>query len=82
MSSPGTLPNFPHPPMTDQRLIRIEEKISFQEDQIEALNRTIYRQQQKLEQLEAFCKELAGRMRSLAEAGSAEAPGQERPPHY
>lgn len=68
--------------MTDERLIDIETRITFQEDQIEELNKTVYRQQQKLEQLEAFCKELAGRIRALSEAGNTGPSVNERPPHY
>lgn len=68
--------------MTDERLIDIETRIAFQEDQIEALNMTVYRQQQKLEQLEAYCKELADRIRALSETGATGATVHERPPHY
>lgn len=68
--------------MTDERLIDIETRITFQEDQIEELNKTVYRQQQELEQLEAFCKELASRIRALSEAGATGATVNERPPHY
>jgi SlyX protein len=68
--------------MTEERLENIETKISFQEDQIEELNKTVYQQQQKLERLEAICKTLARELRSLAEAGNEGKPGNERPPHY
>lgn len=68
--------------MNEARLISIEEKLTFQEDQIEELNKTVFRQQQKLDLLEAFCKELAGRVRSLAEAGNEKGAANERPPHY
>jgi SlyX protein len=68
--------------MNDERLIKIEEKIAFQEDQIEELNKTVFQQQQRLEQLEMFCKELAGRIRSLSRDGSEGPAANERPPHY
>ncbi len=68
--------------MTDERLDDIDTKISFQEDQIEELNKTVYQQQQQIERLEAVCKALAGQLRSLSEAGNAGAPVHERPPHY
>lgn len=68
--------------MHDERLIAIEEKITFQEDLIEELNKTVFQQQQKLEQLELFCKELAGRVRSLSEASGTGPSANERPPHY
>lgn len=68
--------------MTEERLVNIETKISFQEDQIEELNKTVYQQQQKIERLEAICEALARQVRSLAEAANEGKPGNERPPHY
>ena len=68
--------------MIEQRLVNIETKITFQEDLIEELNKTVYQQQQKLERLEAICDALARQVRSLAEAGDEGKPANERPPHY
>jgi len=68
--------------MLEERLVNIETKITYQEDLIEELNKTVYQQQQKLEQLEAVCKSLARHIQSLAEAGNESKPGNERPPHY
>ena len=68
--------------MIEERLVNIEAKITFQEDLIEELNKTVYQQQQKLERLEAICESLARRIQSLAEAGNEEMPANERPPHY
>jgi SlyX protein len=83
---------MPHPnhppyqqdhPMIEERLENIETKISYQEDQIEELNKTVYLQQQKLDHLEAICEALARQMRSLAEAGNdGKSAANERPPHY
>lgn len=69
--------------MNEERLENIEAKITFQEDLIEELNKTVYQQQQKIERLEALCEALARHVRSLAEAGGeGKAPANERPPHY
>ena len=68
--------------MHEKRLIALEEKITFQEDQIDELNKTVFQQQQKLERLEAFCKELASRVRSLSESSGTGPAANERPPHY
>ena len=68
--------------MIEERLENIEAKITFQEDLIEELNKTVYQQQQKLERLEAICKSLAGQIQSLAETGNESRPANERPPHY
>ena len=68
--------------MSEERLETIETKISYQEDQIEELNKTVYQQQQKLEQLQAICEALARELRALAEAGNDGKSANERPPHY
>ena len=68
--------------MIEERLVNIEAKITFQEDLIEELNKTVYQQQQKLERLEAICEALARQVRSLAEAGNEGKAANERPPHY
>lgn len=69
--------------MIEERLVNIEAKITFQEDLIEELNKTVYQQQLKIERLEAICEALARELRGLAEAGSEGRPtANERPPHY
>ena len=68
--------------MNEERLVNIEAKITFQEDLIEELNKTVYQQQKKLERLEAICESLARQIQSLAEAGNESKPANERPPHY
>ena len=68
--------------MIEERLVNIEAKITFQEDLIEELNKTVYQQQQKLDRLEAFCESLAGQIQSQAEAGNEGMPANEKPPHY
>lgn len=68
--------------MNEERLVNIETKITFQEDLIEELNKTVYQQQQKLDRLEAICASLAKELRSLAEAGNDGKSANERPPHY
>lgn len=68
--------------MIEERLENIETKISYQEDLIEELNKTVYQQQQKLDQLEEICRALARHVQALAEAGNEGKPANERPPHY
>lgn len=68
--------------MTEERLEKIETKLAFQEDLIEELNKTVYQQQKKLEQLEATCEALAKHIASLAESVNSGKPADERPPHY
>jgi len=68
--------------MTEERLESIEAKITFQEDLIEELNKTVYQQQKKLERLEAVCESLTKQVQSMVEARSEGMPANERPPHY
>jgi SlyX protein len=67
-----------------ERLTEIEIKLSQQEDLLDTLNQTVYRQQEKIDELEALCAALARRLRDAAHSGDAEdsAPGDEKPPHY
>ena len=68
--------------MIEKRLENIEAKITFQEDLIEELNKTVYQQQQKLDRLEAICAALAKHIQSQAEGRNEGMPANERPPHY
>jgi SlyX protein len=68
--------------MDDERLVNIETKISYQEDLIEELNKTVYQQQQKLNRLETICASLARLIQSLADEGDENKPANEKPPHY
>jgi SlyX protein len=65
----------------EARLAEIEAKLSFSEDAIEALNRTIYRQQQQIDRLQ---QELRVLREVLDNASAAEPapPRDEIPPHY
>lgn len=68
--------------MNEERLINIEAKITFQEDLIEELNKTVYQQQKKLDRLEAICESLANHIEALGGTGDASRTANERPPHY
>ncbi len=68
--------------MNEERLENIEAKLTFQEDLIEELNKTVYQQQQKLDRLEAICESLARHIQSQAEGRNEGMPSNERPPHY
>ncbi len=65
----------------EARLNELEAKLSFAEDLLDALNRTVFRQQQQIEQLQQDVRALR---RQLEEAMPAEpgSPGGDVPPHY
>lgn len=65
----------------EDRLTEIEIKLGFAEDLLEALNRTVFRQQQQMEQLQREVGFLRNQLESLAPADRP-AVAQEPPPHY
>src|SRR5690606_34293597 len=70
---------------TEKRLMDVELKLVAQDDLLDELNKTVYRQQQKIDELEALCIALAKRLKETSElvaANAATAPINERPPHY
>lgn len=67
---------------TEDRLVELEIKISRQEDMTEELNRTLYQQQRKIDELEALCSALARHLKDMRDAASEQGPANEKPPHY
>ena len=69
--------------MDEERLVDIEIKLARQEDLLDVLNSTVYRQQRRIDELEALCAALAKR---IAESQQSDGGGQqsahEIPPHY
>jgi SlyX protein len=65
----------------EARLAEIEAKLTLSEDMLEALNRTVYRQQQHIDRLQ---QELRALREVLENASAVEPiqPGDEVPPHY
>ncbi|MDB5761090.1 MAG: slyX [Herminiimonas sp.] len=68
--------------MNENRLVEIEIKIARQEDLVESLNQTVYRQQKKLDELEALCSALARRLKDVSSTDPEGNPANEKPPHY
>ncbi|MGH8807581.1 MAG: SlyX family protein [Noviherbaspirillum sp.] len=67
---------------SEDRLVDIEIRIARQEDTLDALNELVYRQQKKIEELEALCLALARRVKDMRDASNEGAPAHEKPPHY
>ncbi|MFZ2628511.1 MAG: SlyX family protein [Rugosibacter sp.] len=68
----------------ESRLAELELKLSLAEDAVDALNRTVFRQQQQIDLLQAQMRELYRQLQAT-DAGhpSAQAnPRDEIPPHY
>ena len=64
--------------MHEDRFIDIEIKLARQEDLVESLNQTVYRQQKKLDELEALCAALARHVNNAQDSETV----HEKPPHY
>ncbi|EEO28746.1 SlyX family protein [Oxalobacter paraformigenes] len=62
----------------EERLADLEMRVAGQEDMIDALNKTVYQQQLKIDSLETVLKEMAGRIVELENDN----PLDEKPPHY
>ncbi|MFZ4528997.1 MAG: SlyX family protein [Undibacterium curvum] len=68
---------------TEERLIDLEIRLSRQDDLVDTLNTQVYRQQKKIDELEALCTAMAKRLRELAVTAAQRQPVMdERPPHY
>ena len=72
---------MPFCPDTDQRLIDLETKLSFQEDTIDQLNGVVYRQQQQIDWLREQVQRL-GQQQSEAQGSAPRNLRDELPPHY
>jgi len=64
----------------EDRFINLEIKLAQQEDLVDELNKTIYRQERRIDGLEAMVAKMAEHVRTLRDAGQA--PLNEPPPHY
>jgi SlyX protein len=72
MTDPDNLPD---------RITELEAKVALSEDALDALNRTVFRQQQLIERLQQELRALRDIIDSAADAASR-APRDEIPPHY
>jgi len=66
---------------TEDRLVDIEIKLARQDDMVEALNRMVYQQQKKIDELETLCSGLARRVREIQDV-TEDSVADEKPPHY
>ena len=68
--------------MDEARLIDIEIKITRQEDLLDELNKTVFRQQQRIDDLAEVIAALARRLAEAGIQGNEMLPISEKPPHY
>jgi SlyX protein len=65
----------------ESRIAELEVKLSFAEDQLDALNRTVYRQQQQIDRLLLEVRNLREQQMAAMPA-EARSLREEIPPHY
>jgi len=68
--------------VSERRLEQIEIKLAYQEDATRELSDVIYRQQQLIDQLQAFCQRLEERISTASESAAEPSAEDEKPPHY
>jgi SlyX protein len=68
--------------MNDDRIIELEIKAAYQEDLLQELNKIVGQQQQQIDRLEATCRLLNERIKSLSIEGGSGENIDEVPPHY
>ena len=66
----------------ESRLAEIEMKLSLSEDLLEELNRTVFRQQQRIDRLQRELRALSQQLQADQEDAPPRAPGDDKPPHY
>jgi SlyX protein len=66
----------------EERLVDIEIKLSQQEDLVEELNKLVYLQQKKIDQLDQLCEALLRHVRELSDTVAERSAANEKPPHY
>ena len=67
--------------MSEQRFVELEIKVAYQEDLVQDLNQIVVKQQRQIDRLEATCKMLHDRIKSLQDR-EQESDVDQTPPHY
>ena len=66
-----------------EKLIELEEKISYLDHTIEELNKVVFRQMQKIDELEEMIKHLSEKIDQIKDNSESGAQiTNDRPPHY
>ena len=66
----------------EERLVDIESKLANLEYLLDVLNKTVYEQQKKIDELDALCVALAKRLADVHARLPDSLPANEKPPHY
>ncbi len=68
--------------ISEERIIELETKLSFQEDLLQELNSHVITQQEKIDKLNVVCNLLKDQYKEIVSSLPDAAAGDEVPPHY
>jgi len=66
----------------EDRLVDLETRVAFQDDNLNELNATVVRQQREIDGLRAELEALRSKLRELALSPVGDAASEPPPPHY
>lgn len=68
--------------MTEDRLIELETKLSYQEETLRVLSDALAQQQTRIDKAEQALRQLLDRVATLGDGQNKNTPAEEVPPHY
>lgn len=68
--------------MSEHRITELEEKIAYQEDVIQELNKVVLMMQKQIDGLEVCCQMLKERVKDVSSLIPGYDASDEKPPHY
>lgn len=68
--------------ISEERIIELETKLSFQEDLLQELNSHVITQQEQIDKLNVVCNLLKDQYKEIVSSLPDAAAGDEVPPHY
>ena len=69
--------------MSEAQIIELQTKLAYQEDLVQSLNDLVIEQQNRIDKLEAICRQLIEQYkRTEAQQGDNQPAEHEIPPHY
>ena len=68
--------------MSEHRITELEEKIAYQEDAMQKLNKAVLMMQKQIDGLEVCCQMLKERVKDVSSLIPGYDASDEKPPHY
>lgn len=68
--------------MSEERIVRLEEALAYQEEQVNALSKMVVQQWDEIELLKKHIRKLQSDIDTVSETADRLSNGNEKPPHY